>query len=153
MLPCNFCHPGLSFAFVGSLAEGIVSGKITAAENHEQEKGHRRGQIRGELDESQVSVFFSSFFEPRNPIFGVSLFLGWGGVGGKCANEVNRYCLQTILIGKLQTLSIGYNFYEFDIFQCLVSEISSAKYVLAVSYHYFILLTKYKSPDDYFPIP
>ena len=33
-----------------SLAEGIVSGKITVAENHEQEKGHRRGQIRGELD-------------------------------------------------------------------------------------------------------
>ena len=59
-----------------SLAEGIVSGKITTAENHEQEKGHRRGQIRGELDESQVSVFFSSYFEPRNPIFGVSLFLG-----------------------------------------------------------------------------
>ena len=81
VLPCNFCHPGLSFAFVGSLAEGIVSGKITAAENHEQEKGHRRGQIRGELDESQVSVFFSSYFEPRNPIFGVSLFLGWGGGG------------------------------------------------------------------------
>ena len=27
------------------------------------------------------------------------------------------------------------------------------KYVLAASYYYYILLMKYKSPDDYFPIP